>query len=237
MKVLLFCPTHRLETETLDSIMRVDPAGHQLHIMFTRHNPARTGHYNILYNYRQGRQVTLDGGYDAMLTVESDMIVPPNCLRRLAQADADVALGLYVHRHQPDWQHSDYNPTLPFDVTQAPWINSHPELWASCWGKVIDVTGSGLGCALIHRRVLEKVQFRLLTFGGKWITADCDSHFFPDVASHNYRIVCDTTVICGHKRPDGMILWPTRNPSPTLTPGDLSRLYHMESITYGTTNA
>ncbi len=235
MRVLVFCPTHRLEPETVDSIFRLDPGEHQMHVMFTRHNPARNPHYNILYNFRQGRQAALDGNYDAMLTIESDMIVPADALVKLSAVDADVAIGLYVHRHQADWQKSDYNPTLPSPVTDAPWVNAHPDLWADAWGKVIDVTGTGLGICLIRRAVLEAVQFRLYTFGGRWVPTDCDTHFYEDVLNGGFCIRCDTTVICGHRRPDGMILWPGKTHT-TLMPGIMTRPYHMERV-HGTANA
>lgn len=238
MKVLLFCPTARLEPETLDSIFRLDPAGHKLHILFTRHNPARTGSYNILFNYRQGRKAMLDGDYDAMLTVESDMIIPSYALRKLALVDADIALGLYVHRHWEDVNFSPFN-AQPFPMSDNPlaplFLSDDKQSWPLLWGQTVRVSGSGLGCALIHRRVLEAIQFQIFTFGGKWIPADCDTFFHADALDKGFTIKCDTSVVCGHKRPDHVILWPTQHGAPYFETGDSSPAYHLGAYQNGTT--
>ena len=39
------------------------------------------------------------GGFDALLLVENDMILPPDALLKMAAVDADVVYGLYVNRH------------------------------------------------------------------------------------------------------------------------------------------
>lgn len=212
MKVLLFCPTYRLEPETIDSIFRLDPAGHELHVHFTRWNPCDVGHYNILYHYRRARDLVLACGYDAMLIVESDMVIPADALRRLAAVqDADIVLGLYVHRHWETLEQCRPNVQLwprNANPTISAWLSDHQEQWRQAWGTVQQAAGSGFGCVLIHRRVLEAVQFRIHDFGGKWIPADADTYFHDDAANAGFRIYCDLGVVCGHKTPEGAILWP-----------------------------
>lgn len=231
MKVLLFCPTYRLEPETVDSIMRLDPAGHELHLHFTRWNPCGVGHYNILYHYRRARDLVLAGGFDALLIVESDMIIPPDALRKLAAIEGDIALGLYVHRHWDTVQACRPNAQLwprSANPTISAWVSDHPEQWRAAWGRVIQVAGSGLGCILIHRRVLESLQFRLHDFGGKWIPADADTYFHDDAANAGFSIFCDLSVVCGHKTPDGAILWPGLDGNSTTT-GQPSP-YHLQEF-------
>lgn len=228
MKVLLFCPTYRLEPETVDSIMRLDPAGHELHLHFTRWNPCGVGHYNILYHYRRARDIVLRNEFDALLIVESDMIIPPDALRKLAAIEGDIALGLYVHRHWDTVQACRPNAQLwprSANPTISAWVSDHPEQWRAAWGRVIQVAGSGLGCILIHRRVLESLQFRLHDFGGKWIPADADTYFHDDAANAGFSIFCDLSVVCGHKTPDGAILWPGLDGN-SSTPGQPSP-YHL----------
>ena len=45
------------------------------------------------------RSMALAGGFDALLLVENDMILPPDALLKMAAVDADVVCGLYVNRH------------------------------------------------------------------------------------------------------------------------------------------
>lgn len=229
MKVLLFCPTYRLEPETVDSIMRLDPAGHELDIVFTRHNGSKVGSINIMRNYHKGRQIALDGGYDAMLTVESDMIVPSDALAKLAQVDADIACGFYVYRHQTPGAPPCWSPLHWTETTTEPefWINWQPD-GLDAWGKVIRVSGGGLGCTLIYRHVLERVDFRIVVMAGRIIT-DCDTWLFHDAMKTGHVIKCDLTTICGHKRPDGVVIWPTPTgadyqPTSTLSPYHLSEV-------------
>lgn len=208
MKILLACPTHRIEPETLDAIFRLDPSGHDLHMMFTRCNlPSGYGHHlSILKNYQDIRAVFLAQNYDAMLIVESDMIVPPDTLARLAALEADVALGLYVHRHV-----GTYNLQWP---TEAASLGDFAKFGEeqTFWSQTLDVSGGGFGCALIKRRVLERYMFRIEYIGRKnpWVLADCDYYLFYDLhQAGEYTIRMDTSIVCGHKTPEGVVLWPT----------------------------
>jgi hypothetical protein len=59
---------------------------------------------NITRKYERGRQMALDLGYDAMLCLEDDIIVPRDTLTRLLACDADIAYGLTCWRHgTPVW--------------------------------------------------------------------------------------------------------------------------------------
>ena len=49
---------------------------------------------NVVGKYNDARRTMLAGDYDALMTVESDTIVPKDALKRLIAADADVAYGL-----------------------------------------------------------------------------------------------------------------------------------------------
>lgn len=199
MTVLLFCPTRRLEPETITAIFA--QRGEGLHFLFTRDNPERTGKENVLRNYRAGRKAFLAGDYEAMFVVESDIIPPPDALQKLLAVDADVAKGLYCYRHgHPVWNAARYVPgaTVPDQS-----LSLYPELREQAWGKVVRISGGGLGCALIHRHVLEALDFRPHEGGYTDWAFDCD------LLRRGFVVKCDTTVRCGHKRPDGLILWPT----------------------------
>ena len=56
-------------------------------------------HRNVLVAYRKARAMCLDGGYDALLTVEHDMILPDDAVQLLSETSGDVIFGVYIHRH------------------------------------------------------------------------------------------------------------------------------------------
>lgn len=211
MKVLIYVPlapiTPKIYARSLTSIFAMQ--WHEpCEIVFGRNDgqgtPGNNGHYpDLTAKYNRGRQMTLDGGYDAMLTVESDMILPPLTLERLSRVDADVAYGLYVSRHgSHKW--------LAFDhITGAPYtgasLSDVPEEAVLAWGNVRETAGVGLGCTLIHRRVLEKISFRCpdIKVANDWIfSLDCKANGF--IQAH------DCGVVCGHIQgaPDPKIFWP-----------------------------
>jgi hypothetical protein len=89
-----------------------------------------------------------------------------------------------------------HEPTLPLQ-----WLRNE---WREAWGRAVPVSGLGLGCTLIHRRVLEQVRFR-----DREGRNHCDWWFATDCAERGFKQVAHLGVVCGHKTPDGIILWPT----------------------------
>ena len=169
-KVLIYCPLNPkppgVHQRTRDSIFSLEWDG-QADIVFGKRDrdiPRRrkiSNHENecnldITNKYNHARELTLTGGYDAMMTIEADMIPPKNALERLARTDADVVYGLYVSRHgKHPWL------TLSNVTEQVRGSKGIGETWQereSMWGKVVDTAGVGLGCTLIRREVLEAME-------------------------------------------------------------------------------
>ncbi len=204
MRVLVFTPGLRLEPETVRAVLGQElPAGVVADFVFTRDNPFPPGDMaNVLYSYQKARRLVLTEGHDALWTVESDIIPPPNAMSALLSLPADVAHGLYCFRlGAPVWSACRW--AITGDHYSDSSLTFFPgEMWKA-WGQVIRVTGLGLGCCLIRRRVLEAVDFR----PGPNNTA-CDTSFARDVNAAQFLQLCDTRVRCGHKRPDGIIIWP-----------------------------
>lgn len=180
-------------------------------------NPHDAPYANILHQYTKARQRALSGGYDALLTVESDMIVPPDTLQRLLACESGVAYGLYVFRHtKHTW--SAYTSIAERSGRSL----SEDQIAArEAWGTVLDVAGVGLGCTLIGRDVLERVPFRL--FEDAPDKTACDWVFAYDCNQAGVTQRCDLGVVCGHQsyKPYPMILWPDP---------DEPRLYRRETL-------
>jgi len=216
MDVMVFCPVLRLEPETVRAMCALEWDG-PLTVVWQRDNPEvaelglggpgrKAGYRNHLHQYQRGREVFLKGGYDAMLVIESDIIPPADTLKRLAALPADVAYGVYCFRGmKPDrpvvnvleryygWPYQAKNVGDPLTVRG---------LYAeACRQRIIDCSGSGLGCVLIHRKVVEEVPFEAEAgfFDTAWTQA---------VYRGGYRMMADMAVRCGHVEPSGVVLWP-----------------------------
>lgn len=145
---------------------------------------------------------TLATDYDAVLSVEYDNVIPADTIQRLAVIDADVAHGLYCNRRPPYLWLANIEITLARGITFA---RNGPTAQAA-WGNVVQTQGVGLGCTLIHRRVLDNVPFR------REPGHPCaDDWFFAlDCVAAGYRLAHDCGCVVGHILEDGQrIVWPT----------------------------
>lgn len=197
-KVLVVTPTLRLEPATLQRIFALEWAG-PIDYFFTKDNPysGELQYKNIELNMNKARDVLLNGGYDAMLIVESDMLPPSDGLKKLALADADVAGGLYLMRNRPmvtnviihrpnDWHDRSY-----MQLTE---VGIHPEL--------IRTNGVSCGFALVKAHVLKNISFRhVLPHSPDW-------EFMADCNKQGFYTACDRSVKCGHIQEDGKVLMP-----------------------------
>jgi hypothetical protein len=189
-------------------------------------NPYMNPYENVTHQHNKARQIVLTGEYDAMLSVEADMIIPPDTINKLIQADADIAYGLYVWRHdKARWSaYKDLNlwggHSVSFDITGAD--------AREAWGKTIDVAGLGMGCTLIRSSALALMPFRLHDGSHTWIEEEYAADFARmgiDPYQERKGMVCDDyllaldaqhygmtqranlALVCGHIKGD-VVLWP-----------------------------
>lgn len=215
IKGLLYTPLYPLEPrirpQTWRSIQALEWDAPLDVIMGREDYPQETHVYeNICKKFSYARNLALDNGYDFLLTVEFDMIVPPDALRRLMAVDADVVYGLYTTRREQfrlRW--------LAFSFTSlraSIWWQNHPmKKLRKLWGHPVYSAGVGFGCTLIRRRVLEKVPFRCHPqheVANDWM-------FAVDVQEAGFQQKHHFGVVCGHIMDDGKrAVYPTlANPS------------------------
>lgn len=203
-RVMVVTPTHRLEPETVRSIFAMTTVG-PTDYFFTRDNPfdqgTRKGYYNIEHNLKKARALFLKGNYEAMLIVESDMIVPPDTIERLSRIDADVAGGLYFMRHGPNGTPNAFEFVQGFPDDLSATIR--PRDIAT--GRVLRTNGVCMGVVLIRRHVIKSTPFRLSGDD----SAAPDWAFMIDCNRAGYVTAVDTSLHCGHIRPDRVAYWPT----------------------------
>jgi len=176
--------------QAMDSMYAMEWDGQLDYLLLMGGDDPRTPIKNITRKYNEARDMALRMGYDALMTQESDIIVPRDALKRLAGVHADVAYGLYI------WRRGAYfwNAYSMFTEKRGRSISRDPDMAREAWGKVIETKGVGTGCTLIHRHVLEALPFRDVpsTKG----TCDCGLTFNCQEAGLVQKH--DLGVICGH---------------------------------------
>ena len=143
---------------------------------------------NILRDY------ALQNNYDYLLSLEQDNLPPPDVIERLLAHNKKIIAGVYFNL-----QKNLNGEVVPLAM-----------LWTSIEGNtkfhlpeelifdkpgLYKVAGCALGCTLIARDVLEKIEFR----HGKTLEEGWDDVFFSkDAAALGYEIFADTSVFCQH---------------------------------------
>ena len=212
MKILVFCPTYYNKKKlamfpeskaSLDALLA--PEGVTVDKLISTDNPYKGGgHRNTLHQFQQGRLKALEGGYDALVTFEHDMIVPADGLIKLWNTPEAVVYGLYVLRH------GGAVVNAMRYVRNAPHLDSSLTLYPDIYVKAlhqgwIECSGVGFGFTLIRRPVLEMFEFHATdgnSYPPDWgLAADCQKA--------GIKSICRFDVQCGHIDPDLGTLWPS----------------------------
>lgn len=194
MRVLAFTPTYgdALRPETVASMVGQRFDG-ELVWEVGRFNPYPPPDLrNVYEQYKRGRERALAGGFDALWTVEHDMVLPADALGRLWETGAPVAYGVYMLRHGSNvlnaWELTG-GRNLGMSLTLYP-----EKLEAAKRRGVVEVSGVGFGCTLIRRAALERIPFRP---DGEQKQAP-DIPFAVDCVRAGIRQVAHFGVECGH---------------------------------------
>lgn len=182
--IMIFTPVLRLQPDTAKAISRLVYDG-PLTVVFQRDNPTGNGKADHLHQYRRGRQFFIAGGFDYLMTIEDDIVPPPDTLTKLIALNVDVAYGCYFFR------------SGVINVLERHPAGRNPGESLSIRGRwpasgVIDCAGSGLGCTLIKRHVVEAHPFS----GDGHHFFDCD--WTKEVYQAGYEMRADASVFCEH---------------------------------------
>ncbi len=196
MKVLIFTATYGNgpQQETIDSVnAQISTAEYQHEISW--HNPFGEGDLrNVTAQMNRGRELVLDGGYDAMLAVEHDMLLPPDALQKLIDAEAPVVYGVYLFRHgAPILNTYEKYPGKSQNVGES--LSLKPKkLMSAMKNTLVEVSGIGFGCTLIRRDVLEQIEFS----HREGDMQGTDVQFATACVRAGIRQLAHFGVLCGH---------------------------------------
>ncbi len=144
------------------------------------------------------RERVLTENYDYFFSLEQDVIPPPVIIGRLLAHGKKVVSGLYTKLAKIKDESGRELRTEQVPVAYV-WDESVRDarrlLRKEMKNKgLMRIIGGGLGCLLIHRSVLEKIEFRAAD-----PSVGCDDmFFFNDLHALGIAAYCDTGAVCKH---------------------------------------
>jgi hypothetical protein len=214
-RVLVFIATYRHHPETLYSVNALQHEA-TLDIFMSRDNPYKGAEQNknILHQYQKAQ--ALAAGYDWVLTVEDDMILPADALVRLQNTAgltrAQVVFGVY-HFRRHSLMGNITHPKTGVSIDHKDWIRNFKE------ARAIPCGGLGWGCTLIDAQLFAATKLRTANMS----YTDSDTCFAEDMRKAGVVMYADFGVRCGHIRPDGAILYPGAEQTKPRIVGELKR--------------
>jgi len=136
----------------------------------------------------------IDKGFDYVLFIDSDVVLPENLLERLYAVKTDIATGWYVKKFQRELTEI-FVPT--FDKTNIKNITEKEIATAN----LTEISACGFGCTLVHISVFKKVFADGVYFN--WVKTEHqevseDLHFCMKAQKVGCKIIVDPTLRCGH---------------------------------------
>ena len=140
------------------------------------------------------RKYALDNNYDYLFSLEQDVIPNKDMLTKLTSHNKEVVSGIYfVHNII-----NNKRLLIPQIFIELPSkTNNLPDMrWLTEEefnnNEIIKIVSCGMGCVLIHRNILEKIEFRSEN------NVFDDRFFGIDLYNKNISMYCDTSVKCKH---------------------------------------
>ncbi|MFC1753527.1 glycosyltransferase family 2 protein [Thermoproteota archaeon] len=134
----------------------------------------------------------LKSKYDYLFSLDSDILPPPDAIQKLIRADSDIASGVYLCRQVIEGQHHIqpviYRPNDDGSVITVTKDEVTPN-------KLMAIAVCGMGCCLIKKEVMEKIEFRPFSQSK---TGGEDVAFCTDARKNGFKIVANTEVKCDH---------------------------------------
>lgn len=195
--VMAFTAVYHLKPETVMGIFSLE-WDWPLTILLQRDNPSGNGWNDHLHQYQRGREAFLAGRYEGMLVIEDDILPPPDTLKRLAklvEQGADLAYGVYMFRGKVVNVLEKYKKPAR---NMGESLSVRGLYRAAVKQGIVDCSGSGLGCVLITRKVLEAIPFNAPKDPGY-----CDWDWTERVYRAGFVMRADMAIRAGHAIGEG----------------------------------
>lgn len=203
MKILIAVPTYEnIYPDTFKSIYDLDIGDNTVDFEFVRGYDVAKARNNIA-------KLTIEGGYDYVLMVDNDEVLPKSALLNMLETDRmlsghSLIVGYCLSR--PEKANNTTGRTTAFKFGGKNYVKEDAltakelkEIFNK-GTKCIRIRGSGLGCALIHRTIFERLDYPYF----KWVEYESgarlseDLFFCEKLGNEDIGIFADTRVACGH---------------------------------------
>ncbi len=147
------------------------------------------------------RKLFLEGDYDYLFSLESDIFPKPNILDALVSHNLDIVTGLYMIGNKEDGTRMPCITIPDYKEDKGTWGTRllYPEEYMEYMNKgPKQVAAGGMGCCLMYRKVLEQLGFTYIP-GNR---AHSDVFFFLNAQKRGYFCIVDTDLLCGHQNSD-----------------------------------
>jgi len=203
--ILVAIPTNKyIEPETFKSIWDLDvPDGYNLEFQF-------------FYGYQidQIRNLIAEWAkrYDYLFSVDSDIILPKDTLRKMIESDKDIITGLYIQRIPGT------HTVEVYMVNPNGGMSNIPYEMLSKYNGPVEVAGCGFGCVLVKGEVFRKMEYPHFYYKSALDhrnTVSEDVYFCKKARDLGFKVWADTTIKCDHK---GSTLFTIKDSSPAPAP-------------------
>lgn len=203
MRILIAVPTFEsIYPDTFKSIYDLDVSGHDVAFEFVRGYDCATARNKIA-------RLAINGGYDYVLMVDNDVVLPKDAIVNLLDDPKDVCLGYYAHRDADNIYRGRtcvcklqkpsgaryFNYPLESEYT----AKELAELKEAGQFKM-RIHGGGMGCALIKTNVFNRTKYPWYDWAnykdGGMLSEDL--YFCENCRKTSIQIYTDTRVNCGH---------------------------------------
>ena len=160
--------------------------------------------YSTICSKRNGLvEMLLEEGLQWLLFVDSDTTVPADALQRLLASNADVVGGMYCKRGDSYCVCAGRvaergQSTDPLRPTDDPGFRFQSLAQSMVNQGALEVDVCGTGVMLVHRHVFEAMNRPWFVANEQSPVQNEDFNFCLRARDLGFRIVCDTSVPCGH---------------------------------------
>lgn len=185
MKILIAVPTfENIQPEVFKAIYELK-SEHDLHFDFMRGYDCAVARNNIC-------KIAIAKGYDYILMVDSDTIIPSDTLDIMLDPPVDVCLGFCPRKNTKDGKSAMIKLEAD-NYTDSYYYNELPQ-------NRIQVKGGGFACALIKTSALSQMDYPYFQYvtNEDYSTFSEDFYFCQQARMYGIDIWADPRVKCGH---------------------------------------
>jgi FkbM family methyltransferase len=186
-RILVASPVQEyMEVETFKSLWDLDvPEGYELDLNIEKSN-----------NISQIRNLISEWAkrYDYLLSVDSDIVLPRDALKKMLAADKDIISGLYIQRIPGTQTVELYMDTPGGGCTNIPYSLLENR-------GVVEIAACGMGCALIKSEVFRQMEYPHFFYKEALTMKDTvseDVYFCMKARGIGFKVWADTTIKCDH---------------------------------------